>query len=133
MPVPVDCTGEIRANNNVAAVVGAAIQAGALHVSMMILGRFIGGIACGALLSIVPTYISETAPLGKRGFFVGINGFMITIGFAIANWIGYAGGFAPGDVAWRVPLAMQIPVPILLTVGAFFMPFSPRWCTFYHL
>lgn len=94
---------------------------------MMILGRFIGGIACGALLSVVPTYISETAPPERRGVFVGITGMMISVGFAIANWIGYAGAFAAGDVSWRVPLAMQIPIPILLTIGTYLVPFSPRW------
>lgn len=37
------------------AVIGAAIQTASVHVAMMMLGRFIGGLACGSLLSIVPT------------------------------------------------------------------------------
>ena len=112
------------------AVVGAAIQTGSVHVAMMVVGRFVGGMACGSLLSIVPTYISETAPVEKRGFFVGITGMMIAVGFAIANWVGYAGSFAPGDTAWRIPLALQIPFPILLTIGTYLVPFSPRWCEY---
>ena len=55
-------------------------KAGAVPVSIVILGRFIGGVVCiGALLSVVTTYISESARLEKRGFFVGTNGFMIVI------------------------------------------------------
>lgn len=36
----------------------------------------------------------------------------------------------PGDsmlTAFRIPLAMQLPVPIILCVLVFFIPFSPRW------
>jgi hypothetical protein len=52
---------------------------------------------------------------------------MIAIGFALANWIGYGGAFASGDAQWRIPLGMQIPAAAILTVGAIFIPFSPRW------
>lgn len=55
---------------------------------------------------------------------------MIAVGFAIANWVGYAGSFAPGNTAWRVPLALQIPFPILLSIGTYLVPFSPRWCKY---
>ncbi|TLD18550.1 hypothetical protein PspLS_10271 [Pyricularia sp. CBS 133598] len=108
-------------------IVGAALQAGAVHVAMMILGRFIAGIACGAMLSVVPVYIAEVAPPARRGWTVGLNGMTIAIGFTAANWVGYAGAFAQSDAQWRIPLAMQMPIPALLMVGIYFVPFSPRW------
>lgn len=55
---------------------------------------------------------------------------MVAIGFALANWVGYAGSFASGSATWRIPLAMQIPVPILLMIAVVFVPFSPRWRKF---
>ena len=94
---------------------------------MLIVGRLVGGLACGQLLSVVPIYIAEAAPPQQRGFLVGLQGMMIAIGFGLANWIGYASSFASGDSQWRIPLAMQIPVPVFLMIAAIFVPFSPRW------
>ena len=54
---------------------------------------------------------------------------MIGIGGFLANWIGYACGFAQfGQFQWRFPLALQIPPGILLFLGlCFTLPESPRW------
>ncbi|KAL4954716.1 general substrate transporter [Aspergillus filifer] len=109
------------------AVVGAVLQCAAVNPGMMIAGRFFAGVGCGIILSVVPVYITEVSPPAKRGFIVGLQGFMISIGFFAANWIGYGGAFAQGDAQWRIPLAMQIPAPLALAVGCCFVPFSPRW------
>ncbi|KAF4463699.1 sugar transporter, partial [Fusarium albosuccineum] len=108
-------------------IVGAALQAGATHVGMMIAGRLVAGVACGSLLAVVPIYIAEVAPPKDRGFLVGLQGMMVAVGFGLANWVGYAGAFASGSATWRIPLAMQIPFPALLTVAVLFVPYSPRW------
>lgn len=94
---------------------------------MMIAGRFIAGVGCGQILSVVPIYLAEVAPPRHRGFLVGLQGMLIAVGFGVANWVGYAGAFARGDGQWRIPLAMQLPVPVILCVMIFFVPFSPRW------
>jgi sugar porter (SP) family MFS transporter len=109
------------------AIIGSVLQCAAVEIGMMVSGRLIAGIGCGEMLSVVPIYIAEVAPPASRGFLVGLQGMMIAIGFGLANWVGYAGAFASGDAQWRVPLAMQLPVPILLIVMLFFVPFSPRW------
>ncbi len=93
----------------------------------MIAGRLFAGLACGMILSVVPVYIAEVSPPKNRGFIVGLQGMMISIGFMIANWIGYAGGFASGNAQWRIPLAMQMPGAILLSIGCYFIPYTPRW------
>ncbi|ETN41464.1 uncharacterized protein HMPREF1541_03400 [Cyphellophora europaea CBS 101466] len=108
-------------------VVGAVLQAAAMHVGMMISGRFLAGVACGQLLAVVPAYIAEISPPGQRGFLVGLQGMMVAIGFALANWVGYSGSFAAGSASWRIPLAMQIPIPLLLMGLVFLIPFTPRW------
>lgn len=109
------------------AIIGAILQCAAAHVGMMIAGRLIAGVGCGQILSVVPIYLAEVAPADRRGFLVGLQGMMIAIGFGMANWIGYAGAFASGDGQWRIPLAVQLPVPVVLCVMIFFVPFSPRW------
>ena len=108
-------------------IVGAVLQCAAVHVGMMIAGRLLAGIGCGQILSIVPIYIAEVATPKRRGFLVGLQGMMIAVGFGLANWVGYAGAFASGNAQWRIPLAMQLPVPVLLSVMLFFVPFTPRW------
>ncbi|KXJ85638.1 general substrate transporter [Microdochium bolleyi] len=108
-------------------IIGSVLQCAAVNVGMMIAGRAIGGIGCGQLLPVVPTYLAETAPPSRRGFLVGLQGMMIAVGFGVANWIGYAGAFASGDAQWRIPLAMQIPLPLVLSALIFWIPFSPRW------
>ncbi|KAJ4168766.1 hypothetical protein NW754_010694 [Fusarium falciforme] len=108
-------------------IIGAALQTGATHVGMMIAGRLVAGVACGQMLAVVPIYIAEVAPAENRGFLVGLQGMMVAIGFGLANWVGYAGSFAAGSATWRVPLAMQIPIPLILMVAVLFVPFSPRW------
>ncbi|KAE8325834.1 general substrate transporter [Aspergillus sergii] len=111
----------------VVAIIGAVLQSAAVNAGMMIAGRFFAGIGCGMLLTVVPIYIAEASPPHQRGFIVGLQGLMIAIGFCIANWIGYGGAFAKDDAQWRIPLAMQIPGPLLLAVGCCFIPYSPRW------
>ncbi|TPX16388.1 uncharacterized protein E0L32_004037 [Thyridium curvatum] len=108
-------------------IVAAALQAGAVHVGMMIAGRLLGGLACGQIIAVVPVYIAEVAPPQHRGLLVGLQGMMQASGFGLANWVGYAGAFATGSATWRIPLAMQIPIPIVLAIAVLFVPFSPRW------
>ncbi|EXJ93218.1 hypothetical protein A1O3_01775 [Capronia epimyces CBS 606.96] len=109
------------------ATLGASLQAGARNVGMMIAGRLFAGLGCGMMLTVVPVYIAEVSPPKNRGVIVGIQGLMISLGFCIANWIGYGGAFASGNAQWRIPLAMQIPGAVALAIGCIFIPYSPRW------
>ncbi|KAK7397708.1 hypothetical protein QQX98_012923 [Neonectria punicea] len=108
-------------------IIGSILQCAAVNVGMLTAGRLIAGIGCGQLLSVCPIYIAEASSPTNRGFFVGLQGMLVAMGFGVANWIGYAGAFASGNGQWRIPLAMQLPVPCVLCVLVFFVPFSPRW------
>ncbi|QKD56722.2 general substrate transporter [Fusarium oxysporum Fo47] len=108
-------------------IIGAVLQCAAVNIGMMVTGRLIAGIGCGQILAVVPIYLAEVSSQDRRGFLVGLRGMMIAIGFGVANWIGYAGAFSSGNGQWRIPMAMQLPVPVILCVMIFFVPFSPRW------
>ncbi|KAI1813194.1 putative MFS monosaccharide transporter [Poronia punctata] len=108
--------------------VGAVIQAAAVNIGMLLAGRVLAGIAVGALSGTVPIYLSEISPPQTRGLVGGIGGVGISFGTMTANWIGFAGSYAPyGPVQWRLPLALQAPWGIILFVClATYMPHSPR-------
>jgi len=109
------------------AVVGCAIQTGAVHIAMMIVGRFIAGLSIGVLSMIVPVYQAEISPPHARGLLSGWTQLMIVWGFFFANWIGYGCQFLTNTGQWRIPLAIQIIPAIFLFFGMFLLPYSPRW------
>jgi hypothetical protein len=47
-------------------------------------------------------------------------------GFSISNWLTLAFSFAPGEVAWRFPLAFQILFTLVIYTLCPFLPDSPR-------
>src|SRR5438045_3375325 len=112
------------ANLRFLAVCGDILQSGAQNPIMMTLGRFLAGTGCGILLSIVPVYMAEVSPPKRRGFIVGLQGLMMSVGYMLGNWIGFAASRAfTGQIQWRMPLGMQIPGPLLLFFGCFLIPY----------
>lgn len=52
----------------------------------------------------------------------------------VSYWINYGTNYIGGtsledqsDAAWLVPICLQLGPALILLVGMFFMPFSPRW------
>ncbi|KAL3484399.1 general substrate transporter [Aspergillus germanicus] len=118
---------------NIVFLLGSAIQAGAVTIPMLFIGRFIAGVAVGMLSMVVPLYLSEVAPPNLRGSLVALQQLAITLGIMIAFWLDYGtqhiGGTGKGQspAAWRFPLAFQC-VPSLVLAGATVrLPYSPRW------
>ncbi|KAL3440968.1 general substrate transporter [Aspergillus insuetus] len=118
---------------NLVFLLGSAIQAGAVTIPMLFVGRFIAGVAVGMLSMVVPLYLSEVAPPNLRGSLVALQQLAITLGIMIAFWLDYGtqhiGGTGEGQspAAWRFPLAFQC-VPSLVLAGATVgLPYSPRW------
>lgn len=109
------------------AIVGIILQTAAVDIGMFIAGRLITGAASGMALTVVPVYIAELSKPESRAILVGFQGMAIAIGFFIANWIGYSGIYAHGNLQWRIPLATQFFFPLILLFGSAFLPFSPRW------
>ncbi len=67
-------------------------------------------------------------PPKHRGLIGGLSGVGLSSGTMVANWVGFACGYASyGPVQWRLPLGLQIPWGIIMFIGlATFMPNSPR-------
>ncbi|KAL5084641.1 hypothetical protein Trisim1_011548 [Trichoderma cf. simile WF8] len=125
-----DKLGRLRFMQLAAVIVtiGAILQTASVNIGMFLAGRIISGVAVGALSGTVPVYLSEIAPPKNRGLIGGLSGVGLSSGIMLANWVGFACGYAPyGAVQWRLPLGLQLPWGIILFIGlATFMPNSPR-------
>lgn len=103
---------------------GAIFTALTPDVSTLIAGRIVVGIAIGMASFIAPLYIAEVAPYNIRGALVSLNQLAITVGIVVSYLVDFS--LAPSG-EWRLMLGLAIIPSVILGVGMYFMPFSPRW------
>ena len=72
-------------------------------------------------------YIQETSPSHLRGVAIGIFQIFISTGSLIGAVVDYGTAKIPGKHCYQIPLAVMFLVPLMLFVGLFFVPESPRW------
>ncbi|HZA17495.1 MAG TPA: sugar porter family MFS transporter, partial [Pseudonocardiaceae bacterium] len=85
--------------------------------------RFILGLAIGIASVLVPLYLAEMAPAADRGAITSLNQYMIIVGTALSAAIGYALAFTG---SWRWMLLIGVFPAVVLMVGMFAMPDTPR-------
>ncbi|KAE9363807.1 general substrate transporter [Stipitochalara longipes BDJ] len=113
-------------------VLGSFLAAGAQSTSYLYAGRLFTGLGVGTLSAIGPLYNAELSPPEMRGFLIALQQLTTTIGIMLAYWVAfgsnYIGGTGKGqsDLAWRLPMIIQGIPAVVLCIGLFFMPFSPR-------
>lgn len=93
------------------------------QVLMMMIGRFIVGLAIGISSFSVPLYIAEIAPENRRGSLVIINTLTVTGGMVIAYIINYVLSFSQ---AWRWMFALGIIPAVFMGLGLCYLPRSPQ-------
>jgi MFS family permease len=63
-----------------------------------------------------------------RGFFGGLNGVMILMGYSLSSYMGLAFFHASDPtVQWRTPLGLAIVMPAVMLLLLPILPESPRW------
>jgi MFS family permease len=112
-------------------IIGVVIQVtsvkGSNAMAQFIIGRTITGIGNGMNTSTIPTYQAECSRSSNRGLLICIEGGVIAFGTMIAYWLDYGASYGPDDLTWRFPIAFQIIFGIILIVGTWYLPESPRW------
>ncbi|CAG8138288.1 unnamed protein product [Penicillium olsonii] len=92
----------------------------------LFVARFIMGIGIGAKNATVPIYSAEMAPARTRGALVMFWQLWVVAGI----FLGFAANVIvkdTGDIAWRLQLGSAFIPSLILGVGVFFCPESPRW------
>lgn len=115
-------------------IIGSTIICASQNVGMLAAGRVINGLAVGIESAQVPVYISEIAPPSKRGRLVGSQQWAITWGILIMYYISFGCSYIGGKdshsystAVFRIPWGLQMIPAVLLFIGMFFLPESPRW------
>jgi MFS family permease len=106
--------------------VGAIIQTAAYSVAQMMVGRVVAGLGTGMNTATAGVWQAETSKMRSRGKLVIIQMANCITGFSISNWLTLGFSFAPGDVAWRFPLAFQLFFSLCIYAMCPFLPDSPR-------
>ncbi|KAF4990306.1 hypothetical protein FDECE_14449 [Fusarium decemcellulare] len=113
-------------------ILGSYLTAGARTEAYLYAGRFFTGVGVGILSATGPLYNAELAPPEIRGLLVSMQQLATTIGIMSAYWVGYGtnyiGGTGEGqrELAWRLPLIIQGIPAVILAIGVWLLPFSPR-------
>ncbi|KAK9327299.1 general substrate transporter [Lipomyces starkeyi] len=107
--------------------VGASLQAASNGVALLIMGRIVAGFCIGVTSALIPIYQSEIAPRKIRGRIVSLQHFAICLGILIQYFVQYGCSFLDSQAVFRLPWALQTMPAILLFIGLFWLPRSPRW------
>lgn len=90
----------------------------------LFLARFLLGIAVGVVIVAVPLYVAEIVPSEDRGKYVTFFQLLLTFGIVLAYFIDLL--FVPSG-NWRGMFSVLFIPSIILLLGTWVMPESPRW------
>ncbi|PLB49317.1 putative MFS monosaccharide transporter [Aspergillus steynii IBT 23096] len=108
-------------------IVGVVLQTASSSVALLVVGRLVAGFGVGFVSAIIILYMSEIAPRKVRGAIVSGYQFCITIGLMLASCVDYATQDRTDSGSYRIPIALQIAWALILAIGLFILPESPRY------
>uniref|UniRef100_K3WE16 Hexose transporter 1 n=1 Tax=Globisporangium ultimum (strain ATCC 200006 / CBS 805.95 / DAOM BR144) TaxID=431595 RepID=K3WE16_GLOUD len=91
--------------------------------------RFVQGMGVGNSSFSLPIFGAEMAPKELRGFLSGFMQMTIVTGLLLANIVNQI--VKDDEHGWRVTNGVAMAAPVVVMLGIFFVPESPRW-TYLH-
>jgi SP family galactose:H+ symporter-like MFS transporter len=88
------------------------------------LARLLLGIGVGVVSVAVPLYVTEIVPAKDRGKYVTFFQLLLTLGIVLAYFVDLL--FTPSG-NWRGMFSVLLIPALILLIGVFFLPESPRW------
>ncbi|KAF8858318.1 general substrate transporter [Acephala macrosclerotiorum] len=108
-------------------LLGVILQTASSALGLLVAGRLIAGFGVGFVSAIIILYMSEIAPRKVRGALVSGYQFCITLGILLASCVDYGTQNRTDSGSYRIPIAIQMLWAIILAVGLFLLPESPRY------
>ena len=127
-------------------LLGGALVVAAQNVAMFIVFKFVAGMSSwgfvvvstwtsshlfslSSLTSVtVPVFVTELAPPALRGLFVGMGGFALACGYALATYMGLAFYYSTNpSTQWRGPYGISLIITAYPLLVMLWTPESPRW------
>lgn len=106
---------------------GVILQTASTAQPLFIAGRFFAGLGVGLVSALIPMYQSETAPKWIRGTIVGAYQLAITIGLFLAAIVNNGTKDRNDSGSYRIPIAIQFLWSLVLVIGLFLLPETPRY------
>ena len=92
---------------------------------LILIGRIVEGTGVGCSSFACPLYASEIAPTNIRGMLSGFMQMTVVTGLFLANVANFLLQHHPSG--WRLSNGIILIAPIIITIGIFFCPETPRW------
>ncbi|KAI1138815.1 general substrate transporter [Hypoxylon sp. FL0543] len=108
-------------------LVGVALQTASAGLALIVAGRLVAGFGVGSVSAILILYMSEIAPRKVRGALVSGYQFCVTVGLLLASAVDYGTQNRNDSGSYRIPIALQMLWAMILGVGLFILPESPRY------
>lgn len=97
------------------------------NVYVLLLARLLDGFGIGLAVTLVPLYISETAPSDIRGLLNTLPQFTGSAGMFLSYCMIFGMSLTPSP-SWKLMLGvLSIPSLLYFVLAVFFLPESPRW------
>ncbi|KAL4801189.1 general substrate transporter [Aspergillus unguis] len=108
-------------------IIGAVIQAAAVHIAMFIIGRVIIGMGMAVAATATPTFVVEVAKPSYRALALGVYYACYGVGSLLSTAVCYGTNDWTTNWAWRFPSVFQGVPGFFAVVIVCFLPESPRW------
>ncbi len=90
-------------------------------------GRLLIGLANGLFMTFAQLYIQESAPARYRGLMISTFQIWTSVGALIGTIVDNFTAPILDKSSYLIPLGIVYIVPVILSIGIFFIPESPRW------
>lgn len=108
--------------------IGAAIEAGAVALSMFIVGRIVEGLGEGLFLGNLVVLICEISPTRTRGALTTGPQLATTLGLVMGYFISYGTSSIQSSLSWRLPFVVLASLAMILScLSVFLLPETPQW------
>lgn len=108
-------------------IASAIIQIVTTSKGVLYFARLLLGLGNGFLATCSTIYLSEASPAHLRGLAVAFFTFWIQIGNIIGTAVDYATSTRLDRTSYQIPLGCLFIVPMILGIGIWFVPESPRF------